>query len=125
MAEYLNAKCSICGTKYHVCNDCKNTKSFTPWKMVACSMNCYKIFMALRDYTNGYAAKEETKNILKDSDLSNLETFEENIKASIKNILKERNPKRSRKTVKKTVKAYMKPVTFKADKGNISDNDNE
>lgn len=89
MADYLNAKCSICGKLYHICNDCANTKSFTPWRAIADTLNCYKIFLILRDYTNGYTKKEEAKQLLKGCDLSELETFEDNIKISIKEILTE------------------------------------
>lgn len=46
--------------------------------------------MALNSYTNGYATKEETRTILEELDLSNLETLEENIKASIQEILREK-----------------------------------
>lgn len=89
MKEYLNAKCSICGIRYHICNSCANTKSFTPWRTIACSANCYKIFMALSAYTNGLATKEETRDILKSSDLTYFEMFEDNIRSSIRNILAE------------------------------------
>lgn len=86
MAEYLNAKCSICGRKYHVCNDCAAAKSFTPWRKVACSVDCYRIFTVLNDYTNGRTDKEETKKLLSRYDLSGKDTFEANIKASIEEI---------------------------------------
>lgn len=87
MAEYLNATCSICGTKYHICNSCSNTKSFTPWRVITCSKDCYQIFLALCAYTNGYATKEETKDALTRCNLCNLQTFEKNIKTSIKGFL--------------------------------------
>lgn len=125
MAEYLNARCSICGTKYHVCNDCSNTKAFTPWRKIVCSIDCYKIYMALSAYTNGYATKEETKSILKEYDLSQLDTFEENIKASIKEILKEDKPKKVRKAAKEAAAKDIEPVTEKVYEGNIVKNDNE
>lgn len=101
MSEYLNATCSICGEKYHLCNDCKNTMDFTPWRRIADSVNCYKIFLVLRDYTNKCATKAETKEKLTSCDLSNLETFQENIKESIKNIMAEEKPKRTKKAVQK------------------------
>lgn len=90
VSDYLNTTCTICGTKYHVCGSCANAKTFKPWRTIACSINCYKIFMALNSYTNGYATKEETRTILEELDLSNLETLEENIKASIQEILREK-----------------------------------
>lgn len=89
MSEYLNARCSICNTAYHVCNDCTKTESFTPWRKIACSVNCYGIYMALSGYTNGKSSKNETKDILSKYDLSNLNSFRENIKKCILDIQKE------------------------------------
>lgn len=89
MKEYLNADCGICSTRYHICPDCSGAKAFTPWRKIVCSPNCYKIYIALSSYTNGHAAKDETKEILKELDLSQSETFKDNIKAAIKEIMAE------------------------------------
>lgn len=125
MAEYLNARCSICGQKYHVCSDCTNTKSFTPWRKVACSIDCYKIFMALSLYTNRYATKEETREIIKGYDLSKLDTFEDNIKTSIQEILKETKPKKIRSTTNKAIEKDIETITNNVNEENIVGNDNE
>ena len=103
MTVYLNAKCSICGKPYHLCNDCANTKSFTPWRTIADTVNCYKIFLTLRDYTNGYVSKDDIKKALKNCDLSELETFEENIKKSIKEILLEDKNKVTKTPKKRSI----------------------
>lgn len=105
MTENLNATCSICGVRYHICKDCSNTKSFTPWRTIAHDINCYKIFLAIRDYTNGYVDKDETKNILSNCDLSGLDTFQDNIKKAIKDIMKETKTK---KIVSKTASEDIK-----------------
>jgi hypothetical protein len=89
MADYLNGTCSVCGKPYHICGDCTNTKSFSPWRTVADSLNCYKIFLILRDYTNGYTIKSEARELLQKCDLSGLENFQKNIKNSILEILDE------------------------------------
>lgn len=52
-------------------------------------MDCYKLFMALSSYTNGYASKEETRSLLHTLDLSHFETLEEPVKAAIRRILNE------------------------------------
>ena len=51
MSQELNATCDICGKKYHVCNSCKEVKSFTPWRTVTDTMQHYLIFLALSEYT--------------------------------------------------------------------------
>ncbi|MCD7996366.1 MAG: hypothetical protein LUH21_03935 [Clostridiales bacterium] len=112
MAEYLNAKCSICGKMYHVCNDCNNTASFTPWRKIACSINCYKIFLALNSYTNKHSAKNETKEILSECDLSELNSFEPNIKMAIEEIMRDEIITKPKKKIQsRTEKGTLKSDT--------------
>ena len=88
MAQELNATCDICGKKYHVCNSCKEVKSFTPWRTVTDTMQHYIIFLALSEYTKT-KDKEKAKEELSKCDLSELDTFNENIKSVIKEIMAE------------------------------------
>ena len=88
MAQELNATCDICGKKYHVCNSCKEVKSFTPWRTVTDTMQHYLIFLALSEYTKT-KDKEKVKEELSKCDLSELDTFNENIKTVIKEIMAE------------------------------------
>ena len=88
MADYLNAVCSVCGKKYHICSSCSAAKTFTSWRKIACSANCYKIFSALSSYTNGYAKEEETAKLLRTFDLTESEHFLEPVKRSIDRLLK-------------------------------------
>ena len=88
MAQELNATCDICGKKYHVCNSCKEVKSFTPWRTVTDTMQHYIIFLALSEYTKT-KDKEKAKEELSKCDLSELDTFNENIKTVIKEIMAE------------------------------------
>ena len=88
MSQELNATCDICGKKYHVCNSCKEVKSFTPWRTVTDTMQHYLIFLALSEYTKT-KDKEKAKEELSKCDLSELDTFNENIKTVIKEIMAE------------------------------------
>ena len=88
MSQELNATCDICGKKYHVCNSCKEVKSFTPWRTVTDTMQHYLIFLALSKYTKT-KDKEKAKEELSKCDLSELDTFNENIKTAIKEIMAE------------------------------------
>lgn len=87
MAEYFNAKCCICGQKYHICNSCANQKRTLSWRKIACSPNCYQIFLALSARTNGYETPEGTRFSLQKCDLTGLSSFEDNIRTSIQHIL--------------------------------------
>ena len=81
-----NAICDICGKPYRVCNSCKEVKSFTPWRTVTDTMQHYIIFLALSEYTKT-KDKEKAKEELSKCDLSELDTFNENIKSAIKEIM--------------------------------------
>lgn len=64
MAEKMNARCSICGKGYHVCSTCKSTKTLTPWKTIADTVDCYKIFTVVKQYTDKLITKDKAKEIL-------------------------------------------------------------
>lgn len=64
MAEKMNAKCSICGTPYHVCSTCKSTKTLTPWRTITDTIDCYKIYNVVRQYTSKLIAKDKAKEML-------------------------------------------------------------
>ena len=88
MKENLNATCSICGKRYHVCSTCSETKSFTPWRTIVDTINCYKIFLIIRDYTNKNKTKDDAKKELERCDLSEMDAYLPEIKLVIQEILK-------------------------------------
>ena len=67
MSEKFNATCAICGKPYKICRTCQEIESFTPWRTVTDTLQHYAIFLAL----------------------SELDTFNENIKNMILDITKE------------------------------------
>ena len=104
MALENNAVCAICGKPYRVCQSCQNIKSFTPWRTVTDILPHYVIYSILWDYTNK-KDKVKAKEELNKCDLSELETFDEDVKRVIKEIMSEDNKtetsaKRTIKTVK-------------------------
>ena len=115
MSQELNATCDICGKKYHICSSCKEVKSFTPWRTVTDTMQHYLIFLALSEYTKT-KDKERAKNELATCDLSELDTFNENIKTVIKEIMAEEKGKieeTSEKTVEENVEIKPQKATRK------------
>lgn len=64
MAQKTNHRCIICGKKYYHCNDCDRMKTFTPWRRVACSSECYQTYLAWRMYQDGEMTAEEMKKVL-------------------------------------------------------------
>ena len=83
-----NSFCAICGKSYYYCNSCKDTAHLYPYKILTDTSEHYKVFMIIRGYNNGLYTKEETKEKLNNVDISDLETYKENIRDIIKDILK-------------------------------------
>lgn len=102
MALELNAKCSICGKPYHICDSCLEQKTFKPWKTIADSINCYKIYTAISNYNNKHISKEETKRLLKNCDIDDYKEFVPEIALVIEEILKEEISHTEIRTNKKT-----------------------
>ena len=117
MAQELNATCDICGKKYHICSSCKEVKSFTPWRTVTDTMQHYLIFLVLSEYTKT-KDKEKAKEELSKCDLSELDTFNENIKTVIREIMAEGKEKNvetvSEENVKENVEIKPQKSTRKS-----------
>lgn len=88
MAEYLNATCSICSKKYHLCKSCEDIESFSPWRTVTDTIDCYKIFLVLSEYTKT-KNKEQAKKELSTCNLKEKDAFAPHIKAAIDEIMAE------------------------------------
>lgn len=82
MEQNINAYCAICGTGYHVCNSCLKESSFKPWRTVTDTMEHYKIYLALHEYTLT-GDKNRGNAYLKSCDLSDLNAFLPEIKKVI------------------------------------------
>lgn len=89
MAEKNNATCSICGKDYHVCLSCRNSVQLAPWKIYTDTAEHYKIYQAIRGFSTGVYDKHETKEKLKNIDLSDLNELVPNIKNIIEDIMKD------------------------------------
>ena len=85
MSEPLNGVCDICGKRYSVCKTCQTVKTFKPWRTITDTLEHYKIFIALSEYTRT-KNKEEAKEQLSHCDLSDLESFPDRNKNVIKEI---------------------------------------
>ncbi|MEY8525142.1 hypothetical protein D7X98_18895 [bacterium 1XD8-76] len=85
MAQKMNAKCSICGTAYHVCSTCKSTKTLTPWRTIADTIDCYKIFTVVKQYTNKEITKDKAKEMLEKAVMP--KELEPHIKAVVDEIM--------------------------------------
>lgn len=84
MGNQETAVCIVCGKRYQACLSCKDRIRQKPWKSITDTIDCYKIFLAITQYNNGYTTKEET--------IKHLEAIhydEENLSESVRNRIKE------------------------------------
>lgn len=84
----INARCAICGKGYHVCQDSLEQRTFKPWKTVTDTMEHYKIYTAIHLYTTTHD-KNTAKAELEKCNLSDLASFNVEIKKAITEILHE------------------------------------
>lgn len=89
MAEKNNANCSICGKGYHKCLSCKDQISAAPWKVHTCSAEHYKVYQIIRGLSTGVYDKSEAKSRFENVDLSDMNTFRDNIKKIVKDVMKQ------------------------------------
>lgn len=87
MAEKNNAVCSICGKPYGMCLSCKELMKLKPWQAHTCSSEHYKVYQVIHGLSTKVYDKAEAKNKLQNVDLSDLETYRDNIKDIIKDIM--------------------------------------
>lgn len=87
-------KCIVCGAEYKYCSRCSQYNSEETWRYLYCSKNCRKIYKAFSSVKGGSMSKEEAKKEFKDSDLTNVENFNEEIKALISEVTKEPEPEK-------------------------------
>lgn len=88
-----NVTCTICGEQYKICNTCLEQKTFKPWRTVTDTIEHYKIYMALHNYTVS-KDKEQARQELERCDLTGFDGFNPDIKAAINEIMAE--PKKAK-----------------------------
>lgn len=87
MTKKNNATCSICGKEYHMCISCKDDISVMPWKKHTCTSEHYKVYQVIHGLSTKVYDKDEAKSKLQNIDLSDLESFRDNIKTIIKDVI--------------------------------------
>lgn len=91
MSEKINHWCIICGKGYYACDACSRIKNFTPWRTLADSAPHFQIYMIIRDYNNKKLSRQEARDALLKTDLSDMDSFKESARTALSEILKEEN----------------------------------
>lgn len=117
MQEKNNSFCAICNEPYYLCLSCKDKIKLKPYKVHTDTAEHYKIFEVLRGYNLGLLSKEKAKAMLEKVNLSDVETFKENIKEKIDEIMKVEVVENDivEKTIKKTNKKFKNKVVSEND----------
>ena len=93
----INNYCLICGKGYHVCHSCREVRTFSPWRSITDTANCFKIYRVLSDYNGKYITKEQAREQLLNCDLTAKDTFKERPRNTINEILGETHKASRRK----------------------------
>lgn len=110
MGEQYNAYCSICGKPYHLCKSCSEVKSFLPWRTVTDTLGHYLIYSAIHGYTTS-KNKLKAMDELNKCDLSEIETFNPEIRQIINEILKSDKIQKDADTSSSTSKNKKRTIT--------------
>lgn len=84
MSNQEKATCVVCGKQYKVCLSCKDQIRLKPWRSITDTIDCYKIFLAITQYNNGYISKDEAKK-----QLESIKFDEKDLSESTRNKVKE------------------------------------
>lgn len=83
-----NAICSICGKSYYMCSSCKDMMKLEPYKLHTCCAEHFKVYQIIHGLSTGIYDKKETKTKLKRVNLSDFDSFRDNIKEVINKVMK-------------------------------------
>lgn len=86
MTQNPNHICQICGTKYYACDNCDKIGS---WKKVACSHNCFKVYVDVTDSRCGVLNQSESIERFAELGITidNIDTYE-NLSDTVRNQIK-------------------------------------
>lgn len=98
-----NETCIICGKQYHLCIVCERTKAtWKQWKMLTDTENCYEIYKIVNDYTFKKISKTDAQDMLKNLDLTELNTFKDSVRKIIEEIMDVKKLQKVKKDEKNT-----------------------
>ena len=87
MNKNNNVKCIICGKGYHVCRSCKDKLAVAPYKLLTDTSEHYKVYQVVNAYRGKVYTKEEAREVLKNIDISDKDTYLDSVKKILDEIL--------------------------------------
>ena len=86
MNKNNNVKCIICGKGYHLCRSCKDKLAIAPYKLLTDTSEHYKVYQVINGYRGKVYTKAEAKEVLKNIDTSDKETYLDSVKKILSEI---------------------------------------
>ena len=87
MNKNNNVKCIICGECYHLCRSCKDKLAVAPYKLLTDTSEHYKVYQVINAYRGKVYTKEEAREVLKNIDISDKDTYLDSVKKILDEIL--------------------------------------
>ena len=87
MSKNNNVKCIICGKGYHLCRSCKDKLAVAPYKLLTDTSEHYKVYQVVNAYRGKIYTKEEAREVLKNVDISDKDTYLDSVKKLLDEIL--------------------------------------
>lgn len=87
MNKNNNVKCIICGKGYHLCRSCKDKLAVAPYKLLTDTSEHYKVYQVVNAYRGKVYTKEEAREVLKNIDISDKDTYLDSVKKILDEIL--------------------------------------
>jgi len=67
MPKKPNHTCVTCGATYYNCDGCASMGAVTPWRSIACSVECYQAFLTVKELQAGRVTKAEADEMIQRS----------------------------------------------------------
>ena len=101
----LNRVCFTCGKKHSYCPDCYEDRHLETWHIMFHDKNCKNIYDIINSHFYKHLTTEKAINELEKCDLTNIESFNEDMKKDIKYIL-------AQKKIEINIKPTEEPVVI-------------
>ena len=94
----INHWCIVCGTGYHACDSCDETR-FVTWRRLTDTSNHYEIRLIIDDYTSNVINKKQAREMLKKCDIKDYKSFLPHVVKIIDDLLDDTDENKETKKV--------------------------
>lgn len=118
----LNKTCFLCQQQYSYCYSCPTELQYQSWKNLFDTENCKEIFNILCRHGQSTITDEEAKELLEQYDLSQKDSFTDNVKKHIDQIFCASDKETSNKEIADEIVQPIKPKKMRPKHRVVKDN---